>query len=237
MLRRESQLFPRQESSSYYWKGTVVNIQDCHRRTPMHSLALEDFADCKAYAVIQMLIAEAAELGMQDSLGMTPMHSNVWSCLQMYLKRQSVIALVLRLAIIRNTPLQAVARNSWWVLGSLESPGSRIRLAKALIMSGAMWQPATVWERHLAFLIVYGYLGTFGLSALQAGLIQCNFGAEQVKRENGAALLAFTSGFSSHSVVRALLQRRANPNALPVVGRAEVERYLDRVDYLQIEDK
>lgn len=210
----------------------------------------------------------------------------------MYLECQSVIALVLSLAITRNTPLQAIARNSWWVLGSLESPESRSERQNVAISSllgetpcfpHCLWLPLASARSRLGCVTylctlewIMGPLTTLNIppllragtavechrrpgsnisascSAIQASRsscvaawkrrrlrawIQCNFGAKQHRRENGATLLAFTSGFHSHSVVRTLLQRGAHSNAPPVVGRADVERYLDRVDYLQIEDK
>lgn len=67
--------------------------------------------------------------------------------------------------------------------------------------------------------------------------LQRSFNTEQRDRDSGATLLAFVSVYHAHDALRTLVRRGADTNALPNVGGADVERYLDRVDYLQIENR
>lgn len=68
-------------------------------------------------------------------------------------------------------------------------------------------------------------------------ILRHNFDTEQRDQNTGATLLAFATSSHFHDVMRLLLRRGANPNALPVVDRADVVRSLDRVDCMQIENK
>lgn len=68
-------------------------------------------------------------------------------------------------------------------------------------------------------------------------LLQRSFDTEQRDWDTGATLLAFVSVYHACDVAGTLLRRGADPNTIPNVGAADIERYLDRVDYIQIENK
>lgn len=73
--------------------------------------------------------------------------------------------------------------------------------------------------------------------AVATPLLQRTFDTERRDSDTGVTLVAFLSASHSHDVVRTLLRRGANPNALPWASAADIERYLDRVGCMHIENK
>lgn len=245
--------------------GAEVNCQDACGKTPMHFLVSHIFDESEICTVIKILIAKGAHLEVQDSLGRTPVHY-VRSSVVLDMLVANGVNIEAR-DHRGNTPLQTMLANYDGVSGaeviqSLAVIGADLTVinldgetllhaaAKSGFAEGLSYlvhaetnldvtdgSGATPLQVALSYRSLKAAAWILSRGAVAEPLLQPSFDTEQLDRFTGATLLAFASASHDNQLVSILLRRGADPNAYPWVGAADVERYLHRADFIQVNQK
>ncbi|KAJ0108404.1 hypothetical protein J7T55_005381 [Diaporthe amygdali] len=231
--------------------GAYVDCRDDNEKTPMHYLVSRGWWGSEECAALKLLIDKDADLEARDSLGRTPMHYVEDStALDILVENGADIE---ARDYQGNTPLLAIlARgedyNGSKLIQSLltissdptvsncagETPmhiaatlGLIASLAHLLDDGGDLEVTDKAGDTPLQAALNHQSLETavclLERGAIAKPLMERGFDIEQRDGHTGATLLAFASGYHAHDIVRTLLRRGANPNALPKVGLADVE--------------
>lgn len=231
----------------------------------MVSHKFEESETPSAIQALEMLIAKGAELNARDWFGRTPMHYIMSPSLLTTLVKNG--ADIEAQDHEGNTSLQTILEFSGTgsgpeIIQSLAAIGADTTvttLGGETLLHTAAKSGCTESLPHLlragihvdatvsrgrtplqSALINRCYEAAAFLLGRGAGVVplqQRSFNTEHCDRDYGATLMAFVAGLHAHNGVKALLRRGADPNALPGVGAADVERYLGRVDCKQSEEK
>lgn len=208
-------------------KGAELNARDLFGRTTMHCIM--------SPSLLNTLVKNGADIEARDHEGNTPLQTILAYSATDFNPEiiQSLVAIGANMTVTTlggETLLHTAAKSGCTesllhllragIHVDVTASGGRTPLQSAL--NNRCYEAA-------AFLLGRGA----GIEPLQQG----SFNTEDRDRDYGATLMAFVTGFHAHDVVKALLRRGADPNALPRVGAADVERYLGRVDCKQTEEK
>ncbi|KAG6357239.1 hypothetical protein INS49_015117 [Diaporthe citri] len=203
-------------------------------RTRLHSLTASHNVSYRGLKV-KLLLDHGAEANYQDLHGKTPMHYLV-----SHTSEKSGLRAIASMLIGKGAELEVRDSFGRTPVHYLRSPS----LPNMLVENGVdiesrdhqrntPFQNILIDRWHQAAVLLLGR----GAASGAEPLLGRNFDSEQRDRETGATFMAYVSVCHAHDVVGTLLRRGADPNALPNVGAADVERYLDRVDFMQIENK
>lgn len=203
-------------------------------QTRLHSLTASHNVSYR-HKKVKLLLDHGAGANYQDLHGKTPMHYLV-----SHTSGKSGLRAIVSMLIEKGAELEVRDSLGRTPIHYLTSPSLlNLLVENGIDIESRDHQGNTPFQNvlnnrwHRAAVLLLRKSAASGVKPL----LQRSFNTEQRDRDTGATFLAFVSVHHAYDIVGTLLRRGADPNALPNVGAADVERYLDRVDYMQIENK